>query len=186
MNDWLQDLERWIDDVNRQMDAAAEEAARSVEGWLEQTAGDCDRAISEWQRALEQELRDTWNWDTATAQRDWATFLETLWAPLAELADALELDWLEGEIPPESGPTGDDPNRDRAPQPPPADQLWNTLNPKVDPAPNRYGACIGCHNYHGRIYGGQILVCAIHPHGWSGDRCPDWTTPNEPPPTAPD
>ncbi len=44
----------------------------------------------------------------------------------------------------------------------------------VDPTPDKYPACIGCHHYHGQVYGGNILVCAMHPYGWDNDNCPDW------------
>jgi hypothetical protein len=48
------------------------------------------------------------------------------------------------------------------------------LTPKVHPDPTTHPACIGCQNYHGYIYGGNLLVCALHPYGWDDDRCPDW------------
>jgi hypothetical protein len=35
-------------------------------------------------------------------------------------------------------------------------------------------ACIGCSNYHGQVYGGNLLVCGMHPHGWDDENCPDW------------
>ncbi|MBD2388853.1 hypothetical protein [Cylindrospermum sp. FACHB-282] len=35
-------------------------------------------------------------------------------------------------------------------------------------------ACIGCSNYHGQVYGGNLLVCGMHPHGWDDQSCPDW------------
>ena len=35
-------------------------------------------------------------------------------------------------------------------------------------------ACINCANYHGQSYNGNLLVCAMHPHGYEGDNCPDW------------
>lgn len=48
------------------------------------------------------------------------------------------------------------------------------LNPKVEPNLSTHAACIGCHHYHGRIYGDNLLVCGMHPYGWDGDTCPDW------------
>ena len=33
--------------------------------------------------------------------------------------------------------------------------------------------CRICKHYHGRIYRGIELVCAIHPSGYSEDSCPD-------------
>ncbi len=35
-------------------------------------------------------------------------------------------------------------------------------------------ACVGCGNYHGQAYGGNLLVCAMHPQGWDDANCPDW------------
>ena len=52
------------------------------------------------------------------------------------------------------------------------------LTPKVNPDPNTHPACIGCRNYHGYIYGGNLLVCGFHPYGWDSDSCPDWQAEN--------
>ncbi|MGF1492795.1 MAG: hypothetical protein ACFBSC_10140 [Microcoleaceae cyanobacterium] len=38
----------------------------------------------------------------------------------------------------------------------------------------KHPACRGCQHYHGQIYGGNLLVCAMHPHGVEGESCPDW------------
>lgn len=35
-------------------------------------------------------------------------------------------------------------------------------------------ACVGCQNYHGRVYNGNLLVCGMHPYGWTDENCPDW------------
>ncbi len=35
-------------------------------------------------------------------------------------------------------------------------------------------ACIGCCHYHGYSYNGEMLVCAMHPHGVDGNHCQDW------------
>lgn len=48
------------------------------------------------------------------------------------------------------------------------------LTPKIDPTADTHSACLGCRHYHGRVYGGQLLVCAMHPYGWEGSHCPDW------------
>ncbi|MBE9124975.1 MULTISPECIES: hypothetical protein [unclassified Coleofasciculus] len=44
----------------------------------------------------------------------------------------------------------------------------------VEPTPEQNTACIGCHHYHGQVYGGNLLVCGMHPYGWDGENCPDW------------
>ncbi|MBE9178610.1 hypothetical protein IQ268_08565 [Oculatella sp. LEGE 06141] len=35
-------------------------------------------------------------------------------------------------------------------------------------------SCQGCCHYHGRVYGGNMLVCGMHPYGAEEDSCPDW------------
>ncbi|MFN5515060.1 MAG: hypothetical protein ACK5CA_10010 [Cyanobacteriota bacterium] len=34
--------------------------------------------------------------------------------------------------------------------------------------------CQGCQHYHGFVYEGNLLVCAMHPSGVEGSSCPDW------------
>ncbi|MBO3462116.1 hypothetical protein G7B40_031055 [Aetokthonos hydrillicola Thurmond2011] len=38
-----------------------------------------------------------------------------------------------------------------------------------------YSHCQNCQNFHGQAYGGNTLVCAIHPYGWQDENCPDFT-----------
>lgn len=45
---------------------------------------------------------------------------------------------------------------------------------QVEATKEQNPACIGCNNYHGQAYGGNLLVCAMHPHGWDDENCPDW------------
>ena len=53
--------------------------------------------------------------------------------------------------------------------------LDDFLNPRVEPSLNYHPACLGCGNYHGKIYGQELLVCGMHPYGWTTDEsCPDW------------
>lgn len=44
----------------------------------------------------------------------------------------------------------------------------------VEATIEKNAACIGCSHYHGQVYGGNLLVCAMHPHGWDDQNCPDW------------
>jgi hypothetical protein len=45
----------------------------------------------------------------------------------------------------------------------------------VDPLINQHPVCVGCRNYHGQVYNGSMLVCAMHPYGIvdGSDHCPD-------------
>ncbi|GAC1450903.1 MAG: hypothetical protein NVS2B14_20580 [Chamaesiphon sp.] len=40
----------------------------------------------------------------------------------------------------------------------------------VQPTLEKNPACIGCIHYHGQIYGGNLLICAMHPYGWEAPR----------------
>ena len=51
---------------------------------------------------------------------------------------------------------------------------WFEEDYKRKPNPKKYPACVGCSNYHGHSYGGNLLVCAMHPYGWENENCPDW------------
>ena len=44
----------------------------------------------------------------------------------------------------------------------------------VEATPEKNPACIGCQHYHGQVYSGNLLVCAMHPYGWDDENCPDW------------
>lgn len=44
----------------------------------------------------------------------------------------------------------------------------------VEPRSDYHPACVGCRHYHGSTYGGNTLVCGMHPYGWDGTDCPDW------------
>lgn len=44
----------------------------------------------------------------------------------------------------------------------------------VDPTPTQQPACRGCRHYHGQVYGGNLLVCGMHPYGAESETCPDW------------
>jgi hypothetical protein len=46
----------------------------------------------------------------------------------------------------------------------------------VTPALQDHPVCVGCSNYHGEAYGGNVLVCAMHPYGVEENSCPDWTS----------
>ncbi|MGD1854811.1 MAG: hypothetical protein ACFB2W_11225 [Leptolyngbyaceae cyanobacterium] len=48
--------------------------------------------------------------------------------------------------------------------------IHQTLTPWLQNHPK----CAGCSYYHGESYGGEILVCALHPTGPEQETCPDW------------
>jgi hypothetical protein len=47
------------------------------------------------------------------------------------------------------------------------------------PDPAVHPACVGCINYNGSTYGGNLLVCGIYPYGCNNDTCADWEGEND-------
>ena len=47
------------------------------------------------------------------------------------------------------------------------------------PDPAVHSACVGCINYNGSVYGGNLLVCGIYPYGCNSDTCADWDGEND-------
>jgi len=46
----------------------------------------------------------------------------------------------------------------------------NWRNSAIEPVPRPTPKhCLGCIDFHGRMYGGDFLVCGIHPQGWKGE-----------------
>jgi hypothetical protein len=50
---------------------------------------------------------------------------------------------------------------------------------KPMPDPATHPACVGCINYNGTVYGGNLLVCGIYPYGCNSDTCADWEGEND-------
>ena len=48
----------------------------------------------------------------------------------------------------------------------------------VEPTVQKHPACRGCVHYHGEVYGGNLLVCGMHPYGVEDESCPDWESDN--------
>ncbi len=52
---------------------------------------------------------------------------------------------------------------------------WPTYyEPQQEASTTFQPACMGCRNYNGTTFGGNLLVCGFHPYGWDGENCPDW------------
>jgi hypothetical protein len=56
----------------------------------------------------------------------------------------------------------------------PTDGLDPAFPYAVDATGEKNPACVGCKHYHGYAYGGNLLVCGMHPSGWDDANCPDW------------
>ncbi len=54
------------------------------------------------------------------------------------------------------------------------EEALRPVNQTLTPLVNEHPVCVGCRNYNGSTYNETMLVCAVHPYGCEGDRCPDW------------
>lgn len=50
-----------------------------------------------------------------------------------------------------------------------------TLKEVCEENAKKLKSCQSCQNYHGESYNGNKFVCAMHPYGFEGDDCPDYT-----------
>jgi hypothetical protein len=57
----------------------------------------------------------------------------------------------------------------------PLDHLLGPWQQPLVPTRTPPAVCVGCQHYHGHVYGGQVLVCGMHPYGMEADQdtCPD-------------
>ena len=52
---------------------------------------------------------------------------------------------------------------------------WDISTPTQPmPDPATHPACVGCINYNGSAYNGNLLVCGMHPYGSNSEICADW------------
>lgn len=48
------------------------------------------------------------------------------------------------------------------------------INNTVTPYVQEHHTCVGCKFYDGSVYGGNMLVCGMHPYGPDDESCQDW------------
>lgn len=110
---------------------------------------------------LVQEIGETVEAITQEVQQEMMADLEILWQDWVE--PLIDRDW-----------EGEDWSRE--------DSLFreffedsdSLLTPHIPATAQQHPACIGCQHYHGHVYSGNLLVCGMHPYGWSDPHCPDW------------
>ena len=159
VDQWLsqssQSVEKGLDELGDRLDIGFEEWWNQNLAPFEQAF---DRTLNEWDTALQPWMAPFLNWhvDPQTLQ-EWEAAEHALDEVILELLDILGVE-LE---------SGTDDLSDEA--------LWDEIAPKTTPRDDWHPACIGCQNFHGRTYEGNLLVCAMHPYGVEGDRCPDWS-----------
>ncbi|HZG40558.1 MAG TPA: hypothetical protein VEZ50_17915 [Nodosilinea sp.] len=142
-----EDTERWLDNLTEQLASASDALLQTTDQWAEQV-----------QEAIDPEIDRIVDELTHVVQ----PFRVTINTQVDEVADELE------EI---LGPlvTGLS-NFDQW-----FEEVSSPINNTVEPLLQNYPACVGCRNFCGQAYGGNTLVCAMHPFGPEEERhCADW------------
>lgn len=114
-------------------------------------------SVEEWV----QEIGGTIEAIAQEVQQDMATDFDTIWQAWVE--PMIDLDWDGEEFRFEESLFREL-----------LDDSDSLLTPHISPTAQQYPACRGCHHYHGHVYSGNLLVCGMHPYGWSDGDCPDW------------
>lgn len=168
INQWLsqsaQSLEAGLNAVESDLETRFE----GFEGWWEEQISPLeeavDRTLEEWEVLLQPWMAPLLDWHVdPEALTPWNEADPVLDEVVAGLLTALGLDAALDE----SGLMTDE-------------ELWNEIAPKTEPRADWHPACVGCQHFHGRLYGGNLLICAMHPYGAEGDRCADWEAPANP------
>lgn len=54
------------------------------------------------------------------------------------------------------------------------EEAFRPVGQTINPVVNEHKTCIGCRYYEGSDFGGNMLVCGIHPYGCQSEICPDY------------
>lgn len=136
-----------------------------MDGWQQDWWKMLDTITKELEQLFREVAQDVE--DTAEAlfelSETWVDQLEEAIAPGLDQLDEQFGEWLEPAL---DALFGLESAIDRAAEP---------LTHTVEPILNAHPVCIGCRHYHGHIYGGELLVCAMHPYGMDEgvETCPD-------------
>lgn len=143
-----------MEDWSKDLLVAIENAANGVEKFFTDLSEELAQAVDEWEN-FSAEINSELEGDHLFNQIN--QYFTELLEPIVELYADLDLD---------SDLDLEDNNLDQ------------NFVAYMDPDQQNHPACRGCENYHGHFYGGNLLVCAMHPYGVESDHCPDWSDRN--------
>ena len=144
-------MDEWL----KQIQADIHQAARDSSDWFAAVSMQSNQMIDQW---VESSLETIEEIDAAVMQT-----LDNQVAPaLADLNDQVDqaaeasFVFLDQEV---------RPRVEEAARP-----VTHTVNPWLQ----NHTPCIGCRHYHGTAYGGEMLICGMHPYGVETTTCSDW------------
>lgn len=133
-----------MEDWSKSLFEVIETAALEVENFFNEMAEEVSEVLDEWEKFSEEITEEI----RTNFILEIDEYLNDLIGPIIEVYLDLDFD-VEGED---------------------IDYFVDSVEPTVEKHP----ACRGCSNYHGQVYGGNLLVCGMHPYGVDGESCPDW------------
>ncbi|MBF2074491.1 MAG: hypothetical protein IGS50_12130 [Synechococcales cyanobacterium C42_A2020_086] len=160
MDSWHQDWIKALESFAAEVGQFVEEVGREMT--------EAANALLQFSEEVAEEMAD--EVETALGQID-----ETLTPKLDQLDQQMS-EWMDPVL---QAVFGFEAAIDRAVEP-----VTHTIEPWL----NQHPVCVGCRHYHGQVYNGNLLVCAMHPYGVGEDcdSCPDkelvsWSFPTLPP-----
>lgn len=142
-----QDMERWLNHLSDQARVNLETLAQQSEAWADQVERNLSEDLNHWLEEVDQSLEPLER-AIAPEVEAFTNQMNAVIEPMVnQLTTALD-EWFT--------------------------QVSTPLSQTVDPIMQDHHACVGCRNYHGQAYGGNLLVCGMHPYGPEQDQCPDW------------
>ena len=142
-----EDTERWLDHLTDQLASASDAVVQTTDQWAEQVQDAIDPEIDR----IVDEINDAV-----------APFQVSINTQIDEVVDQLN----EVLGPMVAGLSGIDQW---------FEEVSGPINSTVEPLLQNYPTCVGCRNFCGQTFGGNTLVCAMHPYGPEEERhCEDW------------
>jgi hypothetical protein len=149
MEDWTKELLKAVETVTGDMEKFFQEMAQEVDAAFDAAVEELTQLSEDLAEQTHDALKSVLPVDEMAAEFDRA--LREFFDPIFDAYLELDLDWENSE---ESDPF--------------------VAVTYVPPSASKNPACIGCQNYHGHMYGENLLVCGMYPFGWEGESCPDW------------
>lgn len=110
--------------------------------WVDELAEQTETALLDLSQDIESAIDETTQEVKTSLEQEIAPWLNQLLQPILETPLEFNFDF------------------DRA-----VDDVVQPFRQTVEPTLNQHPVCVGCKHYHGQVYGGQMLVCGMHPYG---------------------
>ncbi|MGB3201254.1 MAG: hypothetical protein WBA99_10140 [Nodosilinea sp.] len=142
-----EDTERWLDELTEQLAQASDALVQTTDQWVDQVQEAIDPEIDRIVDELNHVV-EPFQFTLNVQIDDVVDQLDDILGPLVTGLSGLD-QWFE--------------------------EVASPINSTVEPLLQNYPACVGCRNFYGQSFGGNTLVCAMHPFGPEAEQqCPDW------------